>query len=434
MPEEELSPDEVQRYLASHKVLHLVHRSLNAAVRDHAPNPLLHMARSLRAHAGVAPPPPCADVVGSESPSPQPVMAASPAEVPSGGASLRSTSGERLEPLDVRTEAQLSALLAEGGVDTSEWGGAGGAAGRAALLAELRASEATLCRAEEGGGLVRVVRHVEVELLLRGRVLVLTHEEVDGHARQQFTLPRAKLLADEATCAAAAHRALFPALGLPSSAVELFDERDAEAETSVCHPSSWPASACPSLVCEATRYVLKAALHAIPGEAALAGTPAASERFCTSGGKLESKLESQLAHGGGGGGGTSRAPVGGGEGKRKLHWGWYPVREWETVRRKKQLEARARAEEASRASAGGGTAEGAPRVRVRYDGLGEQVGTLRRSPPSLPSDETPASHTSPGRMHHALDLSPHPAPAHLSPDPCTPSTQHLSFRARVPAG
>ena len=35
-------------YLSSSRVLHLVHRALNAAVRDRAPNPLLHMARSLR--------------------------------------------------------------------------------------------------------------------------------------------------------------------------------------------------------------------------------------------------------------------------------------------------------------------------------------------------------------------------------------------------
>ena len=32
---------------------------------------------------------------------------------------------------------------------------------------------------------------------MRGRVLVLTHEECDGHARQQFALPRARLRRNE---------------------------------------------------------------------------------------------------------------------------------------------------------------------------------------------------------------------------------------------
>ena len=44
----EMTPEEIRSYLSSHQVLNLVHRALNMAVRDRAPNPLLHMARSLR--------------------------------------------------------------------------------------------------------------------------------------------------------------------------------------------------------------------------------------------------------------------------------------------------------------------------------------------------------------------------------------------------
>ena len=69
----------------------------------------------------------------------------------------------------------VSASWGTCGVDTAEWSGAYGNLTLGELHAELRAGEATLCRGEEGHALTRVAAYVEVELLLRGRVLVLTH-------------------------------------------------------------------------------------------------------------------------------------------------------------------------------------------------------------------------------------------------------------------
>ena len=216
----EMTPEEIRSYLSSHQVLNLVHRALNMAVRDRAPNPLLHMARSLRNEwelnhaAGQQQMFSCHDLMAPSSVDVSPESAAAPnapaiaharAESPALPASLsnadspssamepaaktwlQSASGEgRLELLAAPSEAsQLRALLSEGGVDTSEWGSSHGmpqlSAARSVchLLAELKAGESSLCRAEDGGGLRRIVSFCEVELRLRGRVLVLTHEEVD---------------------------------------------------------------------------------------------------------------------------------------------------------------------------------------------------------------------------------------------------------------
>ena len=147
-----------------------------------------------------------------------------PAIEPAAKLWIESVDGGRLEPLEVPAEAShLRALLSEGGVDTSEWGSNRGmpqlSAARSVshLLSELRTGESALCRREEGGGLVRLVEHCEVELQLRGRVLVLTHEEVGGHARQLFVLPRSQLRSGE-SWQDAARRALHEALRYSTTA------------------------------------------------------------------------------------------------------------------------------------------------------------------------------------------------------------------------
>ena len=348
MPEDtDMTPEEVQHYLTQHRVLHLVHRAMNSAVRDCAANPLLHMARSLRAnaHTAVASPPPplqCTDLNAPSSPPPP--ATPPPADQSSRASCLTSSNGARLEPLVVGSESQLRELLSEVGVDTTEWL----RLTTADLLAELRAGESTLCRTEDGG-LTRVVSYCEVELLLRGRVLVLTHEESDGHARQQFVLPRAKMRAGEIMWQAAAHRAIHAALELPADTVALHMETHASESGMGLH-ASCPGRAYPALPAEVVRHFCHATLHPHTGEGAISGGISA-ERFCL--------------------------PVGGavgGEPHRRLHWGWYPLREWETVKRKKDLEARARNEEASRLAVGIAAGdEPRAKVRVRYDGLGELV-------------------------------------------------------------
>ena len=234
----EMTPEEISQYLSTHRVLHLVHRALNMAVRDRAPNPLLHMARSLRNEWELNPPqqhpaspPPCdtALAVGSSNtagdsvaatalqaaPLPTPLQSpqmstATPTDVSDQlqhlEESLQSLGGDRLEPLEVSSEAQLRAILAEDpAVDTSDWAAHPAPAAQLLtavrsiphLLSELQSGESVLARTEDGHRLRRVVHYVEVELRVSGRVLVLTHEEIDGHARQHFTLPRVQLRKDE---------------------------------------------------------------------------------------------------------------------------------------------------------------------------------------------------------------------------------------------
>ena len=60
----------------------------------------------------------------------------------------------------------------------SAWG-SGKAKSVALLLEELRHGDSTLLRTSEGA-LLRVVEYVKVELMLRGRVLVETHQDMKG--------------------------------------------------------------------------------------------------------------------------------------------------------------------------------------------------------------------------------------------------------------
>jgi hypothetical protein len=208
-------------YVSQHRVMHRVHAALNAAVQARAPNPLLHMARTLRRESRQA---------GGT------VCTARP--------ELRGAGGATLLPIgDIPSEAALVALLKGSGIDLSEWG-IGETRSPAQLLAELHAGDSTLCRsAAEGGGLRRVVRHMEVELHHRGRTLVLTHDEVDGAAQQRFALPRIKARAAE-SWQAAARRALSELAGVEPECVTL------QPQSYTSEASSAPSVAYPGLHCE----------------------------------------------------------------------------------------------------------------------------------------------------------------------------------------
>ena len=102
--------------------------------------------------------------------------------------------GGWLEPVEVDGEEGLRELLSEASIDMTAWNAAGARLPR--LYAELCARESSLSRhapskGEASGELRRVVREIEVEVRVLGRVLVLTHEEVDGYARRRYELPRA---------------------------------------------------------------------------------------------------------------------------------------------------------------------------------------------------------------------------------------------------
>lgn len=91
------------------------------------------------------------------------------------------------------SEEELSKLLRDGGVDLTGWGAAGHKSVRH-LLAEMEATECMLRRrAEQPGGLLRVLSRVDVQLYLRGRVLVETHTQMGGRTVQRFRLLSVRL-------------------------------------------------------------------------------------------------------------------------------------------------------------------------------------------------------------------------------------------------
>ena len=327
---EPLSSEDMKVYLSQHKVLQSVHRALNTAVRDRAANPLLHMARTLRAERTAALAAECGRVpmrTGTAPCPPEPrdhLPCLKPPEPLPPSGDLVSASGGRLEPIGgLHSEEQLREVLTSHGVDPSSWVAAG-AEGLAELMAELRSGESVLCRTDGGDDatpLRRVVQYTEVEVHLGGRVLVLTYEELGGHARRKFDLPRAKHRTGEAW-QGAAERAIGAALHTPAGAL-LVQEGTHEEERGVeAHGGGYP-----GLPCEYTRHYAQASLAAPQGSSDGYGT---SERFCTT------PVEASPA-----------APAAAGEvgRKHKLHWAWYPLREWETIRRKKEHEAKARLDE-----------------------------------------------------------------------------------------
>lgn len=362
-----------REYLDSHRVLPLVHRALNAAVRDRAPNPLLHMARTLRAEARMTSPhsPATATAVVTSPCAPAavtvPAMPPSPPRAPPPISDLRSADGGHLEVVEVTSEEQLRALLEADGIDLSSWGAAGAEDVRH-LFAELLAGESTLCRTE-AGALRRVVRYVEVELRLRsGRVLVLTHEEFDGYARRKFELPRSMLRGADDNWQCAAQRAIDEPLEDAGSTLSLHEESRSIEMGVVATGWSYP-----GLACEYAKQHVLASLDNSPSATdALCGVR--SERFYSvrrpsvppssrPTGQPTSAPTSM---------GASRPPGGSLPPEVKLHWAWYPAVEWATIKRKKEeQEAQARQLEASRASTD--TTEPKPCSHVQNDGLGDLI-------------------------------------------------------------
>ena len=250
--------------------------------------------------------------------------------------------------------SQLRALLSEGGVDNGVFEPRHAAALGGALTPSARRAQSRrvfACRAEDGGGLRRIVSFCEVEPRLRGRVLVLTHEEVDGHARQLFALPRAQLRAGE-VWQDAARRALREALQHSTSAGSSsgadvtssvqFDQASLATESTVDTPTAYPASVYPNLPCESTRYSVLATCDSLQGTAA-------SERFCTPALQQPPSDESTSPRLGGGRGFAAARRrtrrrcrrqhhhllLAGGGAASQAALGLVPHKEWETVKRKK---------------------------------------------------------------------------------------------------
>ena len=161
-----MDPAEVKAFLTEHRVLQSIHSALTDAVRVRAPDPLLHMAKVLRAQASLP----------------------SALESESAGVAMPAVEGDvALQPLDVRTPQQLHSLLTKAGIDLRSWGGAKAQA-PADLWHEVSARTALLCRASDGK-LWYVCSYVEVEIVHHGRILVQTHVQSAGRTRQRFVLP-----------------------------------------------------------------------------------------------------------------------------------------------------------------------------------------------------------------------------------------------------
>ena len=367
-----MTPEEMRAYMAEHNVLPLIHQSLNTAVRAQATNPLLHMARTLRSRATSR----RAAASRKEQLPRTADAAAEPTEAYDTAVAsqqpLTTSDGSRLNRIsDVHTEEQLREVLASNGVDLSSWGVAG-AHSVTQLLAELRKGESVLCRLEKGGTLRLVIKYVEVALRHRGRLLVLTHEEVDGHARRKFELLRAVLRVDEDGWRRTAQLAVSTLLRAaePSGAAALSALRWHE-ETRRTERGEALSASYPGLMCEYTCEYVEASMPVQP-PSELGG--AAPERFFTRAAlppqrgaeqaRVLAASSSSSSSSSSSRAGSSHAPIssnspispispacgaiGAPASRRKLHWAWYPLREWETILRKKENEARARKAEASR--------------------------------------------------------------------------------------
>jgi hypothetical protein len=131
---------------------------------------------------------------------------------------------------------ELSALLRAANVDVSAWG-SGKAKSVALLLEELRHGDSTLLRTSEGA-LLRVVEYVKVELMLRGRVLVETHQDMNGSLRERFILLSEKMKPREEWRPAVV-RGIFEELELDEATFTI-DEASASAETVTKSAVSYP--------------------------------------------------------------------------------------------------------------------------------------------------------------------------------------------------
>ena len=117
-----MSPEDIRQYLASHRVLALVHQALNAAVSDQAANPLLHTARTLRTDKHLVPPILSGVAASATTPPTEPEAAhqllTSPPLLLS-TQKLQAADGGRLEAVQVTSEEQLHELLVAEGIDLS---------------------------------------------------------------------------------------------------------------------------------------------------------------------------------------------------------------------------------------------------------------------------------------------------------------------------
>ena len=97
--------------------------------------------------------------------------------------------------LDIKDTEQLSELLREAGIDLAAWG-VGKAKSVGHLMNEINEHESTMYRTD-GNGLLRSLEYVAVEMHYNHRILVETHQEIDGRVRQRFTLLSEKMHAGE---------------------------------------------------------------------------------------------------------------------------------------------------------------------------------------------------------------------------------------------
>ena len=196
--------EHVAAFFTEHAVLQRISNGISDAVRVQAANPLVHIAAYLRESL---PPAPMLTVV---SPTAMPTAAA-PASVMQSASHPRSfadtapststeasvmppaTGGGRLVP---SSEEELSRLLRDAGVDLSVWGVAG-SKGVRHLLAEIEATECSLRQQAEGSELLRELMRVDVQLHLRGRVLVETHTQMGGRTVQRFKLLSVRMRSSE---------------------------------------------------------------------------------------------------------------------------------------------------------------------------------------------------------------------------------------------
>ena len=368
------SGEVIASWLSEHQVLQRVNLGITDAVREQAANPLLHMAAFLRrprqppsaaatttSVAAAATPPVPALVHASNTIS----LTAAPAPNAAAPAALASISG-LLRPSSVD---ELSRLLREDGLDLSLWATAGAKSVRH-LLAEINATECSL-RQPAAGGLVREMTRVDIELILRGRVLVETHTQVGGRTLQRFKLLSVRLREGEAWQAGVRRmlKLLLRGLGDAPTAYSM------QEGSHIISTSTRPAYSYPGLATECTRHAVTVVLDERSNLETLG--IAGQDRFntveypeammhvavmSTRAGVTE-RLEPPLG-----------AAAHGKDAVFKHHWAWYFQREWATIQRKLELDA-ARPPEGANGSGATGGADGGSGLRpctdIRFDGVGD---------------------------------------------------------------
>lgn len=365
---------EVATYLAEHRLVQRVHSALNHAVRVRAPNPLLHMARELRAGQprqgegggvdgeataqegsdgdadGMALDPSSpATLEASAEETAEETAECSESELRPSAESPSAESPSAESELQPSSESELRQLLEQAGSDPFGWE----PHALPQLLKQLQERSVQLCGSGGGGGsgessgdssgvLRRVEHAVEIELWSRGLVLIETHRQQAGETRRRFALPRAQLRAGE-SWQSCARRCLSELLHLPPSAYSLCNasvERDEGAEEGA-------AATYPSLECEAWLHCVRAELGAESNLESNLGGALGAARFCT------------LARG---------SECG------RLHWAWWRPDEWLAARRKRELGNETELHAAQHATQHESGEVGEPTcARLCFDGVGDDA-------------------------------------------------------------